>query len=132
MDTFVVDLDHDRGFVRATATGDVLQRDGERIITTARTTAAEYGYSVLYDMQHATPRVPLSNWFHLPRELAVLKDSKTRYIKAAIVISADAPVAAYEFYELVAQNLGLSVRIFFSEGEAVAWLAGEHLSDDKA
>lgn len=125
MDSFEFDIDPERGLVQVRATGELLQEDGEQIITKARTRAAELGFNVLYDVRDATPKVPLANWFHLPRELGVFQESATRYVHAAVLITPGDHTEEYLFYELVTKNLGLSVRIFFDETAALEWLEGQ-------
>lgn len=122
MDSLDIAIDHVQNLVRVTAVGDIYQADGEKIITTARQTAAQYGYDVLYDVRRSNPKVPLARWFHLPRELTVFKEATTRNIRAAILITQNSDVETFEFYELVTQNVGLKVKIFFSEDDALDWL----------
>lgn len=123
MASFDVFLDHERRLVRITAFGELFQPDGEEIITTARTKAAEHQYNVLYDIRQATTTVNLANWFNLPRRLEVFHERKTRQVKAAVLVSpTDKAMEGYKFYEVVTDNLGIKLRIFFDETEAIEWL----------
>ncbi|CAN5437682.1 hypothetical protein BH10ACI1_BH10ACI1_19140 [soil metagenome] len=116
-------LDNERKLVKITAVGEFFQSDGEKLITLARTEAAEHGYNVLYDIRQATASVPFASWFELPGKLEVFKDPKKRQVRAAILASQnDKAVHEYEFYELVTDNLGINIRIFFKESEALEWL----------
>ncbi len=115
MSSFGVSLDHELHLVRITASGTLYQKDGEKIITTARTAAAENNFNVLYDIRHATAVVSFASWFKLPRELDVLKNTKTRNLKAAVLASQnDKAVEEYKFYETVMANVGLNLRVFFN------------------
>jgi hypothetical protein len=121
MDTYQVDIDDDRRLVHVTVCGEISKALGFEIITKARQAAAERGYSILCDVREVALQVALSDWFFLPRELEVLKDLETRFVKAAIVIPEDVQ-REYRFYETVAYNAGLTIRAFLKEDEALAWL----------
>ncbi len=54
MSSYDVSLDHELRLVRITASGTLYQNDGEKIITTARTAAAENNFNVLYNIREAT------------------------------------------------------------------------------
>ncbi len=124
MNSFDIFVDHNLKLVKITATGELFQADGEKIISLARETAAEHSYHVLYDIRQATTTVSFSSWFHLPRELEVFQKLPTRKVKAAVLVSAgDKAVEDYKFYENVMENLGIPLRVFFSETEALEWLA---------
>ena len=101
----------------------MFQADGERIITAAREASAENNYDILYDIRQATTTVPYASWFSLPRELEVFKDLNAWRFKAAVLASqSDKAVDDYKFYELVTGNIGLRIRLFFEENEAIEWL----------
>lgn len=123
LSSFEVFVDHELRLVRITAIGELFQADGEKIISTARSTAAEHGYVVLYDIRQSTATVPFSSWFHMPRNLSVFQNFQTKRVKAAVLASPDdKAVEGYKFYEIVTENLGISLRIFFDEDEAIKWL----------
>lgn len=123
MSSFELFLDHARHLVRITAFGEFYQSDGEKMITTARLTAADHKYNVLYDIREATTTVNFSRWFTLPRELEVFKNRKARNVKAAILASKqDKAVKEYKFYETVTANLDINLRIFFDEKDALEWV----------
>lgn len=125
MDSFDLVLDDERHLVKITAAGEIYQEDGEKLITVARTTAAQHGYDLLYDIRKATAKIPFVSYFNLPRELQVYKDIKTRRVKAAVLISEkDKALKDYKFYETVTDNVGIKLRFFFDETEALEWLAG--------
>ena len=107
--------------IRVTAAGEMFQADGERIITAAREASAENKYDILYDISVTT--VPYASWFSLPRELGVFKEFQCMAFKAAVLASqSDKAVDDYKFYELVTGNIGLRIRLFFEENEAIEWL----------
>jgi len=110
-----------------TATGELFKADGEQIITLARTAAAEHGFCVLYDVRQSRTKVPIVEWFQLPRNLEVFMDTKKRRVKAAVLISPDDAVDKYSFYETVTTNLGIKLKIFFDEDDAIEWLCKKSL-----
>jgi hypothetical protein len=123
MHTFEVFVEHELKLVKIVVQGEMFLEDGEKIITVARTTAAEHGYDVLYDLREATTTVPFASWFHLPRNLPVFQNPRTRRVKAAVLASPkDKAVDDYKFFELVSDNVGLKLRIFFNEEKALKWL----------
>jgi len=80
-------------------------------------TAAEHQYSILYDVRNTTVEVSLASWWFLPRELEVLQQSKTRFLKAAVLITHGETEQDYKFYETVMQNMQLKLRIFYNEDD---------------
>jgi hypothetical protein len=58
----------------------------------------------------------------LPRRLAVYKNMKTRRNKTAIVVTAGRQENVYRFFETVASNMGLWIKIFLREEDALEWL----------
>lgn len=129
MNSFEILFDDERNIVRATVVGEMLQTDGEKVITTTRKTAAEKGCNIIYDIRQATTKVAFAEWYHLPRKLEVFKQPNSRQIKAAVLASPeDKAVSGYQFYETVTENLGFKLRIFFDESEAIAWLIEESLT----
>jgi len=124
MSPFDVFLDSERQLVKVVASGELFQSDGEKIITAAREKAAENNYNILYDIRNATTTVAFASWYRLPRDLDIFKNPKTRQIKAAVLVSqTDKALEGYKFYEVVTENVGLKLRIFFEETEALEWLA---------
>lgn len=124
MSSFEVFLDKELKLVRVVVKGEVLQNDGENIITTARETAAEHDYNILYDMRAATTTVTFANWYSLPRKLEVFNKNNARKTRAAVLVSkTDKALEGYRFYETVTDNLGFKLRLFFDETEAFQWLA---------
>jgi len=121
MDQYNIEYDEGLCLVKVVAHGDLPRPLGEEIITRARTLAAENECDVLCDVREASADVSLADWFFMPRELGVLQDARMRRIRSAVVISSS-DEEHYTFYETVAVNLGLNVKIFYSEAEALNWL----------
>jgi hypothetical protein len=124
MSHFEVYLDSERRLVRVVASGELFQKDGEKIISIAREKAAENGFDILYDIRAATTTVAFASWYKLPRELEVFKNPRARQAKTAVIVSrTDKALKDYKFYEIVTENVGIKLRVFFEENEALAWLA---------
>jgi hypothetical protein len=121
MGEYEVVLDDDLKLVRANARGDVSKSLGHEIITEARTLAAKMGYAILCDVRDANLQVALADWFFLPRELDVLREGPTRSVRVAVVFPPDA-TSEYRFYETVATNVGLKLKVFLDEHEALDWI----------
>jgi hypothetical protein len=117
-----ITLDNENKIVRVVAFGELDKKLGEEIITNARTTATEHKYNILYDVAQAIVLVSLIDWFFLPRTLPVLQNQEMRTIRAAVLIPAGDQERAYKFYETVTHNVGMDLRIFLKEDEAVKWL----------
>jgi hypothetical protein len=117
-------LDHERGLVRVHAKGDFDANLGQELITDAREKAAENQYHIVCDVRESRARVALADWFFLPRRLGVYQDFKTRNIKTAIIVTPGRQENAYRFFEIVASNVGLNIRIFLHEEDALEWLGG--------
>ncbi len=98
---------------------------GEEIITNARKTAVINKYQILYDVTKANVDVSIPDWFFLPRTLPVLQDPKLRIIRAAVLIPHGNQERDYSFYENVTHNVGMDLKIFFEEEDALIWLKGE-------
>jgi hypothetical protein len=117
-----IKLDNENGIVLVVARGELNKKLGEEIITNARTTAREHKYNILYDVTQATVLVSLIDWFFLPRTLPVLQNLEIRIIRAAVLIPAGDQEITYKFYETVTHNVGMDLRIFLKEDEAIKWL----------
>ncbi len=119
---YTVTLDTENKLVHVVAFGELTKELGEEIITAARTAAAENQYRILCDARQADVKVSFADWFFLPRTLAIFRNAKIRTIKSAVLISPGSHKRVYDFYETVTHNLGMNVRIFMEEKEAVEWL----------
>jgi hypothetical protein len=120
--TYTITLHHERGLVHVIAQGEFNRDLGDELITTTLKTAAEYHYSILCDARQLKANVGFSDWFMLPRRLAVYRSLKTRYIRTAIVVKRGKQEKVYRFFETVTRNLGMNIRIFFREEDALEWL----------
>lgn len=121
MKPYGIQLHADLGLVRVDAYGEISRSIGEEIITKARKLASENNCGLLYDVREAILRVDFSRYFFMPRELSVLTTAPTRQVKVAILIS-EKQTSEYSFYETAAGNVGLSVKVFFVDDEAIEWL----------
>ena len=119
---YTITLDTDNGIVHVVARGEIVKELGEEIITNARKTAAEHHYPILCDVIHADVKVSFLDWFYLPRTLPVYKNNKIRLIKAALLVSPGKHKREYSFYETVTHNLGMNLKVFLKEKEAIEWL----------
>lgn len=130
MDSYQITINDDRKLIEVEAAGELSVEDGKKLITLARKAAGENGYNILYDIRKGFTKVSFHEWFYLPRDLDVLINPQTLHIKAAVLISPTDVVEEYKFYEVVADNVGLRVRFFFEENNALAWLNGEGSAGD--
>ena len=122
---YTITLDHERDLVRVLAQGEFDYKSGSDLITEARQQAAEHQYDIFCDVRESRAKVNLVDWFYLPRRLFVYTDWKTRTANTAILVSAGKQEKAYRFFETVANNLGLQIKIFLREEEALEWLETE-------
>jgi len=119
---YTVTLNHEQGVVYVLAQGEFDFQSGEKLITDARRQAAEHQYSIFCDVRESSARVNLVDWYYLPRRLFVYRDWKTRRVKTAILVRKGRQENAYRFFETVANNLGLRIKIFLREEKALEWL----------
>ena len=119
---YTIKLDQERGLVRVHAQGEFDLKSGNELITTARKKAAEHQYHILCDVRESRAVVSLGDWYFLPRRLAAYKNEKTRTVRTAIVVAAGRQERVYRFFENVTSNLGLKIRIFLHEEDALEWL----------
>jgi hypothetical protein len=119
---YTITLDHERGLVRVYAQGEFDGKLGEELITNARKKAAEHQYNILCDVRESRAVVSLGDWYFLPRRLAAYKNRETRTVRTAIVVSTGRQEKVYRFFENVTSNLGLKIRIFLHEEDALEWL----------
>ena len=128
---FTITVDEERGFLRVDAQGNIDKQLGEELITNARLKARKNQLNILCDVRRSNAKVSLSDWFFLPRTLSVYKNTQTRSIKTAILITPGNQEEIYEFFENVTYNLGLNIRIFLSEDDAINWLGRGKLDSQK-
>ena len=119
---YTISVDPERGYVYVVAKGEFGRHLGDELITKARLVAAKHQSNILCDVRQAQISVKLADWFFLPRRLGVYQDASTRGIKTALVIAAGKQERFFGFFETVASNVGINIRIFLREAEAVAWL----------
>ena len=119
---YTITLDHERGVVHVLGQGEFNRDLGDELITKTLKIAAENHYSILCDARQLKANVGFSDWFLLPRRLAVYRNLKTRYIKTAIVVTRGKQEKVYRFFETVTRSLGMNIRIFVGEKDALEWL----------
>jgi hypothetical protein len=119
---YTMTLDHEQGVVHVIGQGEFNRDLGDEMITNAREKAAEYHYRILCDVRQLKAKVGLAEWYFLPRRLAVYRNAKTRNIKTAIVVTTGKQEKVYRFFEIVTRNLGMNIRIFLREKDALEWL----------
>jgi hypothetical protein len=119
---YTITLDHEQGLVHVIAQGEFDLESGGELITDARENATEHQYHILCDVRDSRAKVSLADWFFLPRRLAAYKNTKTRRIKTAILVTPGRQESVYRFFETVAVNLGLRIKIFLDEEDALGWL----------
>jgi hypothetical protein len=119
---YTITLDHEQGVVHVIGQGEFHRDLGDELITNTLEIAAEHHYSILCDARQIKAKVGFSDWFLLPRRLAVYRNVKTRYIKTAIVVTTGKQAKVYRFFETVTRNLGMNIRIFLREEDALEWL----------
>jgi len=117
---YEITLDKERCIVRLIVRGELEKDLGEKIITQARTKASETLYNILCDVRQAKVKAVLADWFYLPRKLDIYP--KTHAVKTAILITPGQQESEYRFFETVAHNLGINIRIFLQEKDALEWL----------
>ena len=117
---YEINLDKERRIVRLTVHGEISKNIGKKIITQARTKAAETHFNILCDVRQAKVKAILTDWYYLPRELDIYQ--KTRAVKTAILITPGQQEEEYKFFETVTHNLGINIKIFPQEKDALDWL----------
>lgn len=119
---YTITLNRERNLVYVTAQGEFDVNSGGKLITETRNIASKHQYNILCDVRASHAKVGLGEWFFLPRKLGVYKDMKTRNTKTAILVNRGGQENAYRFFETVASNVGLRIKIFLDEEKALKWL----------
>ena len=119
---YTITLDTEQGLVRVHAQGEFDLKSGDELITDARKNAAEHQYNILCDVRESRAVVSFGDWYFLPRRLAAYRNRETRIVRTAIVVTAGRQETVYRFFENVTRNLGLNIRIFLREEDALEWL----------
>ena len=129
--SFKVFLDDTNKIVRLTAIGIIDHPILENMIDTARKTAVEKEYNILYDVRNAQTKVSFGDWFFIPRNLEIFKDSRSQKAIAVILASTeDKGIEGYKFYTTVLGNLGYKIRLFYEEDDALNWLLDPHSANE--
>lgn len=119
---YTITLNHEWELVHVVARGEFSRELGDELITNARLEAAERQYNIVCDVRESTTRVAFADWYFLPRRLFVYRNEKMRSIKTALIVAQGKQEKTYRFFETVTRNLGLNIRVFFREEDALEWL----------
>jgi len=119
---YKITVDHSNAIVRVVASGNFDKKLGDEMITKTRITASTHGYKIFCDATKAKVNASVIEWFLLPRTLPVLQDQEIKTIRAAVLIPSDEQKKNYKFYETVTYNVGMNLRVFFKEEDAIDWL----------
>jgi len=117
---YEITLDEERRIVRLVVKGELSKTVGEQAITEVRTKAMGNKYNIFCDVRHAKVRASFSDWFYMPRNLEIYKTTKG--LKTTILITKGKQEEEYNFFENVAYNLGINIKIFYEEQDAFEWL----------
>jgi hypothetical protein len=119
---YTLTLDHKHSLVTVVAQGEFDMNSGMELITDARKNAAENQYNIFCDVRDSTAKVNLADWFFLPRRLGVYKNANARKTRTAILVAPGGQENSYRFFETVTNNIGLRIKVFLNEEDALAWL----------
>ena len=119
---YTLTLDHEQGLVIVVAQGEFDMNSGMELITDARKNAAENQYHIFCDVRASKAAVNLADWFFLPRRLGVYQNLETRKSRTAILVTPGRQENNYRFFETVTNNIGLRIKVFLNEEDALAWL----------
>lgn len=117
---YEINVDQEQCIVRLIVRGEVSKDIGKEIITKARRKAAETQCNILCDVRQAKVKTILIDWYYLPRELEIYQS--TRAVKTAILITSGQQEEEYQFFETVTHNLGIGIKVFHQENDAISWL----------
>lgn len=117
--TYDISEDETNQLVKLVVHGSLNKNDGEQVIIETRAFAVGKQRDILCDITDATFKVNLSDWFYLARNKDVYPNISS--LKTAILISPD-DWKLFKFVENVTQNVGMKIRIFRKEEDALIWL----------
>lgn len=115
--------------LRVTCEGMLDVALARRMITEARLAAAEWGFSLLYDLTAVTLSANITEIFEFPKSLEVYREARTLSIPVALVLPIARDAGFWQFYVDAATNAGHTVKAFHAEPNALEWL---ELVRDKA
>ncbi len=120
---YSITLDPKRHLVLVVAQGELVRAEGQQIVIKSLAIAAEQQYDIFCDVRQALVKVSLVDWFYMPRTLKIFRNEKVRAIRTAVLIAPGKQEEDYKFYETVVYNLGMSLKVFITEKDALEWLA---------
>jgi hypothetical protein len=115
-------VDDESHIVKASYEGVLDKESVANIASQARVKAYELGYNLLYDMRNATVGASIADIYSIPRQLASIDADKAAGVRTAYLISPEADMESWHFYENTARNAGLNCKTFESEADALSWL----------
>ncbi len=109
--------------LRVTCVGLLDVALARKMITEARLEAAEWGFSLLYDLTNVTLSVNITEIFEFPKSLDVYREARTLSIPVALLLPAERDAGFWQFYVDAATRAGHTVKAFHADSEAIEWLA---------
>lgn len=88
----------------------------------ARLKAYELGYKLLFDFRSVDVNVTMAEAFNYPREAYSDIEPATKIIPTAHLVKIE-DEEFWSFVEISFRNVGMNIRMFFDENEAVEWLS---------
>jgi hypothetical protein len=122
-ESYSITMDKERHLVQVIARGEIRRELGHTIVSQSLVKAAEHQYDILCDVREAQIIATFTDWFFMPRTLAVFKDAKVRKVATALLIKPGKQEDGFRFYETVVSNLGMRFKIFTAEKDALDWLS---------
>ena len=122
---YTIKIDTVRKVVRVLVSGIFDAEEAPRMTTEARRAASDSGLNILYDLRSASScKLENSDIFWWPRTIPALKTPGATRVRVATVYAA-AQKPAVDFWETAFRNVGLAVRAFEDEDDALGWLGGQ-------
>ena len=109
-------------YILVTYVGDFTRAEARRCIDVCTTSCLDHGLmSAMLDVRQMTGDMTVMDRFHTALYGIKLRKEK---IKTAMLAD-DRIVLPDKFFESVARNRGIRIRVFTDEDQAVAWLEGD-------
>ena len=114
--------DEDNRVLCVTCTGMLDVPLARKMITEARLSAAEWGFSLMYDLTGVTLSANITELFEFPKSLEVYREARTLSIPVALLLPAERDAGFWQFYVDTAIKAGHTVKAFRAPPEALEWL----------
>jgi len=122
---YSIKIDNDLHVIHVQAHGILNFASAQDMSVKARAMASKYNYGIFYDFTDIVMDADISDIYKFTKENKALEDIDTRNVKAAFLISCQAQIDYWEFYELESRNCGLLNRVFIEDEEnALKWASG--------